>query len=232
MTALMYIEVALIAYLLGAIPFGLFIARIVAKKDVREVGTGKIGMTNVLRAAGKKAAAVSLVLDILKGTLAVTVAGIMFSGQNSAVATVFTPSEIARTLAALAAMAGHNWSVFLNFRGGRGVATFFGGMAALYWPAALIGAIFLFGIGFRSKYMSLGSIVGAVVATFLLMAFYVCKVDFLMPHPAFEDVVYALIGAIFIYVMHRDNILRLFNGTERKIGEHKANTSPSTESPK
>jgi glycerol-3-phosphate acyltransferase PlsY len=232
MTALMFVSVVVIGYLLGSIPFGLFIARIVAKKDVREVGTGKIGMTNVLRAAGKKAAAVSLVLDILKGTLAVTLAGLIFSGKNDTLATIFTTSEIARVAAALSAIAGHSWSIFLKFRGGRGVATFFGGMAALYWPAALIGAIFLFGIGFRSKYMSLGSIVGAVIATFLLMAFYVCKVNFIMPHPVFEDVVYALIGAIFIYVMHRDNILRLFNGTERKIGEHKTHTSPSTESPK
>jgi len=114
------------------------------------------------------------------------------------------------------------------------VATFMGGLAALYWPAALVGAIFLFGIGFRTKYMSLGSIIGAVTAFILLMSFYVLKIDFLRPEPMpFEYVLYAMFGSIFIYIMHRDNILRLFNGTERKIGEKpKANITPSPDLPK
>ena len=233
MTALLFIAVALIGYLLGSIPFGLFIGRMFAKTDIREVGSGKIGMTNVLRAAGKKAAALSLILDIAKGAAAVSLAGLIFRDKTDTVAAVFTLNESAKILAALAAIAGHSWSIFLKFQGGRGVATFMGGLAALYWPAALLGGILIFGIGFRTKYMSLGSIIGAVTAFILLMSLNVCKVDFLGPYPPFEYVIFAMIGAIFIYVMHRDNILRLFNGTERKIGETaKAKTSPSPNPPK
>ena len=233
MTAFMFIAVVVIGYLLGSIPFGVIISKRFAKTDLTEVGSGKIGMTNVLRAAGKKAAAISLILDILKGTAAVALAGLIFRNRTDTVAVVFTLNESAEILAGFAAIAGHNWSIFLKFKGGRGVATFMGGLAALHWPAALIGAIFLFGIGFRTKYMSLGSIIGAVVAAFLLAAFYVCRVDFLMHYPSFEYVIYAMAGAIFIYIRHRDNILRLFNGTERKIGEKaKAKISPSINTPK
>ncbi|OGO17813.1 MAG: acyl-phosphate glycerol 3-phosphate acyltransferase [Chloroflexi bacterium RBG_16_50_11] len=234
MTALMYIGVAVIGYLLGSIPFGLFIGKIFAKKDVREVGSGKIGMTNVLRAAGKKAAALSLVLDIVKGVLAVIIAGLIFRDKTDTVAAIITLNESAKMLAGFAAIAGHSWSIFLKFKGGRGVATFMGGLAALYWPAALLGGICIFGIGIRTKYMSLGSIIGAVTAFFLLMAFYVLKIDFLRAEPMpFEYVLFAMAGAIFIYIMHRDNILRLFNGTERKIGEKtKVQASPSTNTPK
>lgn len=233
MTALMFIAVAVIGYLLGSIPFGVIISRRFGKTDVREIGSGKIGMTNVLRAAGKKAAAVSLILDIIKGTAAVLIAGAIFREKTDTVAAVLTINQSAKVLAGFAAIAGHSWSIFLKFKGGRGVATFMGGLAALYYPVALIGAIFLFGIGFRTKYMSLGSIIGAVTAFILLMSFYVLKIDFLLPYPPFEYVLYAMFGAIFIYVMHRDNILRLFNGTERKIGEKaKANISPSTNTPK
>ena len=230
---MLFIAVALIGYLLGSIPFGLFIGRMFAKTDIREVGSGKIGMTNVLRAAGKKAAALSLILDIAKGAAAVSLAGLIFRDKTDTVAAVFTLNESAKVLAALAAIAGHSWSIFLKFKGGRGVATFMGGLAALYWPAALLGGILVFGIGFRTKYMSLGSIIGAVTAFILLMSLNVCKVDFWGPYPPFEYVIFAMIGAIFIYVMHRDNIFRLFNGTERKIGEKaKTKTSPSPNTPK
>lgn len=225
MIPLLLVAVAVIGYLLGAIPFGLFIGKLFAKKDIREVGSGKIGMTNVMRTAGKKAAAISLVLDVFKGALAVIIAVFIFRDEK-AMTGLFTPYESAQVIAALAAIAGHTWSVFLKFKGGRGVATFFGGLAALYWPAAIIGGIFVFGIGYRTKYMSLGSIIGAVVAFVLIMALSVLKINFLGPSPAFEYVVYTMVGSIFIYVMHRDNILRLLNGTERKIGEKaKARTS-------
>jgi glycerol-3-phosphate acyltransferase PlsY len=232
-TALMFIGVAVIGYLLGSIPFGVIIGKWFAKTDVREIGSGKIGMTNVMRAAGRKAAILSLLLDILKGALAVVFAMLIFKDKTDTVAAVLTLNESAKVLAGFAAIAGHSWSIFLKFKGGRGVATFMGGLAALYWPAALVGAIFLFGIGFRTKYMSLGSIIGAITAFIMLMSFYVCKIDFLQPYPPFEYVLYAMFGSIFIYIMHRDNILRLFNGTERKIGEKsKTNISPSPNFPK
>jgi acyl phosphate:glycerol-3-phosphate acyltransferase len=218
MTPFLYFVVAVIAYLLGSIPFGLFIGRLVAKKDVRQVGSGKIGMTNVLRAAGKKAAALSLLLDVFKGALAVAIAAFIFRNDKEMVG-LFTPMETAKVLAALAALAGHVWPVFLRFKGGRGVATFFGGLAALYWPAAVIGGICVLGIGVRTQYMSLGSIIGAVIAFILIMTLDILQINFLGPYPPFEYVVFSMIGAVFIYVMHRDNILRLFAGTERRLGE-------------
>jgi len=235
MTTLMFIAVVLIGYLLGSIPFGLLIGKKFAKTDITQVGSGKIGMTNVLRTAGKKAAALSLVLDIAKGVLAVTFAGLIFKDKTQTVAAVFTLNESAKVLAALAAIGGHSWSVFLKFKGGRGVATFMGGLAALYWPAALVGGILIFGIGFRTKYMSLGSIIGAITAFIMLMSLNILEVVFFgfKQYPPFEYVVFAMIGAVFIYVMHRDNILRLYNGTERRIGDKaKAETSPSANNPK
>ena len=114
---------------------------------------------------------------------------------------------------------GHTWSIFLGFRGGRGVATFIGAIFPMYWPAAILGGGCIIGLGIRSKYMSLGSITGAVIAFFYMMAMNILQVDFIIPPPPIAYVIYGMAGAIFIYVMHRDNITRLVNGTERKIGE-------------
>ncbi|MCK4863024.1 MAG: glycerol-3-phosphate 1-O-acyltransferase PlsY [Dehalococcoidales bacterium] len=232
MTAGLYIAVVAIGYLIGSIPFGLLISQAFAKKDIRQVGSGKIGTTNVMRAAGKKAAALSLILDVGKGVLAVTLAGLIFSDYSTASTGGFAWLESAKVLAALSAIAGHSWSVFLKFKGGRGVATFLGGLLALYWPAAVVGALFMIGIGFRTRYMSLGSIIGAVTAFIMLTAFNLLRIDFLQPYPPFEYVTYAMICAVFIYVMHRDNIIRLVSGTERRIGEEaKVGTSPSSNKP-
>ena len=133
MIAAKLVAVALIGYFLGAIPFGVLIARRSAKVDVTSYGSGKIGATNVLRVAGKKAAGAVLVLDILKGFLAVVIAALIFNGEYvlTGSASPWWLSISAQVLAALAAIAGHKWSVFLHFKGGRGVATFFGGLLAL-----------------------------------------------------------------------------------------------------
>jgi glycerol-3-phosphate acyltransferase PlsY len=224
MTGLLICVTTLIGYLLGSIPFGLFIGKIFAKKDVRQVGSGKIGTTNVMRTAGKKAAAVALILDVAKGAIAVGIAAWVFHDKTNTVGVLFTPIQSAKVLAALAALAGHVWPIYLKFKGGRGVATFFGALAALYWPAAVIGGLCVLGLGFRTKYMSLGSIIGAVTAFILIMSLSILKIEISfikMPAPPFEYVVYAMAGAVFIYVMHRDNISRLLAGTERRIGEKK-----------
>jgi glycerol-3-phosphate acyltransferase PlsY len=231
--ALLVIAVMAIGYLLGAIPFGVIISKKFTQKDLLQEGSGKTGMTNVLRTAGKKAAALALILDIGKGALAVTLAGVVFSGSYAAASGALPWREMAKALAAASAIGGHSWSVFLKFKGGRGVATLMGGLAALYWPAAALGGICVLGIGFRTKYMSLGSIIGAVTAFIMLMAFNVLKIKVFGRYPPFESVVFAMAGAIFIYVMHRDNIFRLFNGTERKIGEKaKAETVTPSHNPK
>lgn len=231
MTALLLFATTVIGYLLGSIPFGLFIGKAFAKKDVREVGSGKIGMTNVMRTAGNKAAAISMLLDIAKGAAAVGIAALVFRDKKEIVGVLFTPMESAKVLASMAAIAGHTWSVFLKFKGGRGVSTFFGGLAALYWQAAIVGGLCVLGLGFRTKYMSLGSIIGAVTAFILVMALDILKINFLGHYPPFEYVVFTMVGAVFIYIMHRDNIARLLNGTERKIGDKKKELTTPINSP-
>lgn len=231
--ALLVIAVMAIGYLLGAIPFGVIISRKFAQKDLLQEGSGKTGMTNVLRTAGKKAAALALILDIGKGALAVALAGVIFGGSYAAASGALPWREMAKALAAASAIGGHSWSVFLKFKGGRGVATLMGSLAALYWPAGALGGICVLGIGFRTKYMSLGSIIGAVTAFIMLMAFNVLRINIFGRYPPFAYVVFGMAGAIFIYVMHRDNIFRLFNGTERKIGEKiKAETATPSHNPK
>jgi glycerol-3-phosphate acyltransferase PlsY len=226
MIAGLYVAVILIGYFLGAIPFGLLIGKAFAGKDIRQVGSGKIGMTNVMRTAGKKAAALSLLLDMAKSAFAVLAAALIFSSDYAESIGATPWKEIAMVLAALSAICGHTWSVFLRFKGGRGVSTFIGGLAVMYWQAAVIGGALTLIIGFRTRYMSMGSIIGAVTAFIVLMSFSILKITFFGPYPAFVYVLYAMAGAIFIYVIHRDNIIRLLNGTERKI-EDKSNTGSS-----
>jgi glycerol-3-phosphate acyltransferase PlsY len=229
MIAALVIGVVIMSYLIGSIPCGVLIGRKFANTDIREVGSGKTGTTNVLRTAGRKAAALALILDIGKGAIAVTLAHFIFSSQYAVFNGGIPWREMAKALAAAFAIAGHSWSVFLKFKGGRGVATFIGGLLALYWPVGLVGGAFVLGIGFRTKYMSLGSIIGAVTAFIMLMACNVLRINLLQSYPPIEYVVFAMAGAIFIYVMHRDNIIRLYNGTERKLGE-KIKAEPSTSS--
>jgi glycerol-3-phosphate acyltransferase PlsY len=214
MILLKFISVIIIGYLIGSIPSGLLISKWFAKKDVREYGSGKIGTTNVLRTAGKKAAAVAFAMDILKGSLAVLTAGLIVGRNYMVVGDDFALGLlVAQVLAALAAMAGHNWSVFLKFKGGRGVATFFGGLVALCPIAALFGGeVFIIGVGL-SRFASLGSIAGAVGTYSVLIPLTVIN-----GFPL-EYLVYTLIGTLVIVIMHRDNIARLLSGKERKIGE-------------
>jgi glycerol-3-phosphate acyltransferase PlsY len=230
----LFFAAVLIGYLLGSVPCGLLITRRFTRTDLRQVGSGKIGMTNVLRTAGKKAAVLSLLLDMAKAALSVILAGMIFRNNVTSDSGNLIWLESAQVLAALAAIGGHTWSVFLKFKGGRGVATFIGGLFALYWPAGVVGGALMLIIGFRTKYMSMGSIIGGVTAFIMLMALNVLRLSFfyLGPYPPIEYVTFAMIGSIFIYIMHRDNIIRLFNGTERKIGDKvKAKASPSSNNP-
>jgi acyl phosphate:glycerol-3-phosphate acyltransferase len=229
MIVMLFLAVVLIGYLLGSIPFGLFIGKTFAGKDIRQIGSGKIGMTNVMRAAGKKAAALSLLLDMAKSAIAVLCARLIFTSPYGVSLSANNWKESAMVLAALAAVGGHTWSVFLRFKGGRGVGTFIGGLLLMYWQAAVIGGGLMLLIGFRTKYMSMGSIIGAVTAFIVLMSFCILQITFFGPVPNFVYVLYAMIGAIFIYVVHRDNIIRLFNGTERKIDD-KTKTGGSSQS--
>jgi len=208
-----FVAVIILGYLLGSIPFGLLISKYRAKVDVRQYGSGKTGATNVLRIAGRKAAATAVVLDLLKGALAVVFAGLIFGNSYLVVGGIGLGTLVAQVTAALAAIAGHNWSVFLRFHGGRGVAPFFGGLVALCPAAALFGGGILILSAGLTRYASLGSIAGTVGAYTILV-----PLTILNGFPI-EYLGYTLIGAILIIVMHRDNIVRLMSGKERKLGD-------------
>ena len=214
MIVIQFLAVIILGYLLGSFPSGVLVTKYFSKMDLASYGSGKTGVTNVLRTAGKKAAAIVFLLDVLKGALAVLAAGLIVGrnylviGDNFAVGLL-----VAQGLAALAAIAGHNWSIFLRFKGGRGVATSFGGLIALCPVAAIFGIeVFVIGVGL-TKFASLGSIAGAVGTYSILIPLTVIN-----GFPL-EYLIYTLIATILIIVMHKDNIVRLITGKERKIGE-------------
>jgi glycerol-3-phosphate acyltransferase PlsY len=210
-----YLLVIAGGYLIGSIPFGFLIGRLFAKVDVRKYGSGKMGTTNVMRVAGKKAAAIVFILDMSKGAIAVLAAWLILRGEYQAdVGTaVWYMLRTAPAVAALAAIAGHIWPIFLKFKGGRGVATYYGGMFALCPAVAFFsGQVFLLGAS-TTKFMSLASIAGAV-ASYVIMV----PLVFLSGFP-WENLLYGAVGSLAIIIMHRDNIVRLFNGKERKLGE-------------
>jgi len=208
-----FAAVIILGYLLGSIPFGLLIGRRSAKVDVRQYGSGKTGATNVLRAAGKKAAALVVILDVSKGVLAVIFAGLIIRGDYLVVGEFGLGMLVAQVLAASAAVLGHIFPVFLKFKGGRGVAPFFGGLIALCPAAAVFGGeVLIIGAGL-TKFASLGSIAG-VVGTYAVLVPLTIMSGF-----PIEYLAYALIGTIIVIVMHRDNIVRLVKGKERKLGQ-------------
>ena len=220
-----FVAVVIVGYLLGSIPFGLWISRRKGIMDVRQYGSGKTGATNVLRTVGKKAAAIVAALDLLKGVLAVVFAGLIVGRDYLVVGDFALGALVAQVMAALAAMAGHIWPVFLKFQGGRGVATFFGGLIAICPVAAIFGGeILIIGAGL-TRFASLGSITGAVGTYAILVPLTI------MNGFPIEYLTYALIGTIVIIIMHRGNIARLIAGTERKLGikAEKIDLSQSTD---
>ncbi len=219
-----FVIVVIIGYLLGSIPFGVLIGRRAAGVDIRQYGSGRMGTTNVLRTAGKKAAVLAACLDILKGALAVVFAGLIVGGSYLLVGDYALGMLAAQVLAGLAAIVGHIWPVFLKFKGGRGVAPFFGGLIALCLVAAAFGDVVLISVPAfggavlisvvaLTRYASLGSISGAV-STCAILVLLTIVIGF-----PIEYLIYTLIGTVLIIVMHRDNIARLISGKERKLGE-------------
>ncbi len=208
-----YIGAIVVGYLVGSIPFGVLVSRISSRVDVRDYGSGKTGATNVLRTSGRKAALLVVLLDIIKGSLAVVFAGLIVGGSDLVLGDLTLGEVVAHSGAALAAVAGHIWPVFLKFRGGRGVATFFGGLAALSLLAAVIGAVILLAAMALTRFASVGSMAGAAGACAFLLSLTILN------GTPVEYLAYSLAGMLLIIAMHRDNIGRLVAGTERKIGE-------------
>ena len=186
---------AAIGYLLGSIPFGLVVTRLAGLGDIRAIGSGNIGTTNVLRTGRKDLAAATLLLDALKGTAAVLIAD-AFWGPNAALA------------AGLAAFFGHIFPVWLNFKGGKGVATYLGLLCAFAWPAALVFAVVWLAVAFTTKFSSLSALTASFLSPIVLL---------LLGHWR-EAVLFAVLTLI-LWIMHRANIRRLLSGTESRIGQ-------------
>jgi glycerol-3-phosphate acyltransferase PlsY len=208
-----YLAGIIIGYLLGSIPWGVIITRRMAKVDVREWGSGAIGATNVLRTAGWKIALLSGALDVAKGAAAVLFAGLIV-GKNYIMAGQFGFGPIlGEVLAGLAAIAGHTWSVFLGFKGGKGVSTFFGGLIVLVWSVALFGGEILFLGATSTLFVSLGSLAGVVGVYAILIPLTIIN------HWPIDYLLYAFGGGAIIIYSHRSNIVALFRGIERKLGQ-------------
>jgi glycerol-3-phosphate acyltransferase PlsY len=185
----------IIGYLFGSIPFGLILTRLAGTPDLRSIGSGNIGATNVLRTGRKGLAAATLLLDALKGTVAVIIAG-SIGGPNAAM------------LAALGAFLGHLFPVWLKFRGGKGVAVYIGVLLGLFWPAAVVFCVIWLTTSLVTRYSSLSALVASFVTPLFLWWF---------GHAALASLFSVL--TLLLFFMHRENIKRLQAGTEGKIGE-------------
>lgn len=199
---------ALLGYLLGAIPFGLIIGRLTRGIDLREFGSHRTGATNALRTLGLPAAALVFLLDVGKGIAAVIVARLLFADDPLV--------EWAAAVAGFAAIVGHNWSIFIRFTGGRGVATSAGALGAMSPWTILVIAPIVIGLIWRTRYVSLGSITGGLLAPVITGALWLADLA------SVPGIVYALASGLLVTAAHADNIARLRAGTERRIGHKEA----------
>jgi glycerol-3-phosphate acyltransferase PlsY len=184
----------ILGYLFGSIPFGLILTKLAGTQDLRSVGSGNIGATNVLRTGHKGLAAATLLLDMLKGTAAVVIAG-YYGGPNAAM------------LAALGAFLGHLFPVWLGFKGGKGVAVYIGVLIGLFWPAAVVFCVLWLATAATTRYSSLSALVASFVTPIFLWWF---------GHPALAALFAVL--TLLLFYMHRENIERLQAGNEGRIG--------------
>lgn len=187
------------AYLIGSIPTGYIIVKLFTGQDIRQSGSGSTGATNVKRIMGKKWFFIVMFLDALKGALPVLLA--------KTFATVFASIGLVPVLCAVAAILGHSKSIFLKFTGGKSVASGVGTIIALNWQVGLIIALVWSVITYFSKYVSVGSIIALAVSPVLMYLF----------HEPIAYILYCVLGAVYIIYLHRENILRLINGTESKV---------------
>jgi glycerol-3-phosphate acyltransferase PlsY len=182
-------------YLLGSIPFGLILTKLAGTQDLRSIGSGNIGATNVLRTGRKGLAAATLLGDALKGTAAVVIMGTVGGAE-------------AAMIAALGAFLGHLFPVWLKFKGGKGVAVYIGVLLGLFWPGAVVFCVLWLATALTARYSSLSALVAAFITPIFLWWF---------GHLALASL-FAVLTMLLFY-MHRENIKRLQAGTEGKIGE-------------
>ena len=194
-------------YVLGAIPFGLLITHLAGAPDIRTIGSGNIGATNVLRTGRRSLAAATLVCDALKGTVAVLAASRVAASLPSAAGGGELGGAEAAMAAALGAFLGHLFPVWLGFKGGKGVATFIGLLIAFAWPAALGFCAVWLVVAAATRYSSLSALVASAVAPALMWYFGLPR----------EAALLALLAAL-LWIRHHANIARLLAGTEGKVG--------------
>ena len=201
------IAVGVVAYLIGSINSSILISKAVMGKDIRESGSGNAGATNMLRTMGKKYAIITLVIDILKGVISLLLAKLAIN---------FGAYEVSMYVAGVAAVVGHNFPVFFGFKGGKGVATSLGVILLLDWKIGLITLVIALAIMAISKYVSLGSVMAALV-------FVIIQIVVMIATDSFDItrlVCVVILGGLLI-IRHRANIKRLLNGTENKLGSKK-----------
>ena len=192
--ALIHLAALAGGYLLGSIPFGLILAKLFGLGDLRAIGSGNIGATNVLRTGKKGLAALTLLLDAAKGTVAVLLAAHW--------------GETAAMLAALGAFLGHLFPIWLGFRGGKGVATYIGVLLGLYWPAAAAFCAIWLIIAFATRFSSLAALVASAASVAMLALTGQWRLAGLF-----------LLLSLLLYIRHAANIMRLARGEEARIGE-------------
>ncbi|MDR4306123.1 glycerol-3-phosphate 1-O-acyltransferase PlsY [Chelatococcus sambhunathii] len=196
------LSAAALGYLLGSIPFGVIVTRLAGVGDLRKIGSGNIGTTNVLRTGRKELAAATLLGDMLKATVAVLVAWRLWG-------------ETAGLVAGAAAFFGHVFPVWLRFRGGKGVATYLGALIGVFWPVALAFAAIWIGVAAITRYSSASALAASLAAPILLAAFH-------------DAVPAALVFAglsVALWLLHHENIGRLLAGRESRIGQKPAPVS-------
>jgi glycerol-3-phosphate acyltransferase PlsY len=189
-----------LSYLLGSIPFGVILTRLGGAGDLRTIGSGNIGATNVLRTGRKGLAAATLLLDMAKGAVAVLLVAHLFPGDA--------------LLAAAGAFIGHCYPIWLKFRGGKGVATLMGIVVALHWPLGLVYAVVWLGLLAGLRISSVAGIAAALSAPFAAAVF-----------GRFDLVLLLLALALIVLWKHSENVERLFSGTEPRIGRSNRQTS-------
>lgn len=225
-----WIIVAVEAYLLGSLSFSIIVSKGLFKKDIRTFGSGNAGMTNVLRTFGKKAAALTIAGDVLKGTFAVLIARLIFANEpvilmDRYAFTMFgreifysnqLTMEIALYIAVLGAVLGHMFPIFFGFKGGKGVSVVAGSMIAVTPVTLLIALSIFFAIVFTTKIVSLGSIIAP--STYIVWT--LCQV-YITQTVSVPNLIAAIVLPSIIIWTHRTNIKRLLNGTEYKFGQDK-----------
>jgi glycerol-3-phosphate acyltransferase PlsY len=214
--AIKFTVIALVAYLLGSIPFGLIFGRAIAHVDIRKYGSGNIGATNVLRTLGLKAGIPTLIMDLAKAALAVWVGMLVLGDESLVMYGLDVHVQAAQAVSALMAVVGHNWSIYLKFKGGKGVATFIGGLLVINPIVAIIGAGIGIVVVLATRYVSLGSILGSLAVLVIIGALTALA----LVAPVY--LVYILVAVAIIVYQHRANIQRLQAGKELKLGDKSA----------